>query len=62
MSEGPARTFLAAPSPLSLLLFKFVVVSMFLRGGGAVVAFLGFSSKLLLGLSLANVGKLFDRR
>ena len=29
MSEGPARTFLAAPSPLSLLLFKFVVVSMF---------------------------------
>ena len=26
--EGPAHTFLAAPSPLSLLLFRFVDVSM----------------------------------
>ena len=26
--EGPAHTFLAAPSPLSRLLFRFVVVSM----------------------------------
>ncbi len=42
---GPARTFLAAPSPLSLLLFKFVVVSMF-----------SWSSLLFFFFFFANVG------
>ena len=43
--EGPAHTFLAAPSPLSRLLFRFVVVSI-----------LSWSSLFFFFFFFANVG------